>query len=277
MIRMAVALLAGLVGLSVLTGEEAGTRLGGLEPKGFRISSYPPSEQPPAGTVAHWRFAGMPGTVASEEATVAEASGRFPALAFGGPMHRVVDGRPGLEFNGGNDRVFVKDDPAFALTGSLTLEGIIRYDGPAPDSVEHQIVMRGDDRPQLDPWCLYVTPDGHLLFHIEDQDSRRAELLSPEPIPLGRVISVGGTLDDGTGQMRLYVDRKLVGSAVTSIRPMASLDRGETPGIGIGNVQSANYKEAFNGMIFEVRVSNCCRGAEELLKVERNKERVARG
>ncbi len=222
---------------------------------GFRILPDPSRPAVQAGTVAHWCFEGQAGSVAKAEPSITDLTGRFVAVIFGEPMFRAVEGRGGLEFNGGDDRIFVIDDPALVLVEGMTLEAVIRYDGPAPESFEHQIVFRGDDRGALDPWCLYVTPEGRLLFHISDEEGRVAEVVSPTPLP-GRLMSVAGTLDAGTGEMRLYVDRKLVEATVTKIRPFAKLDQAAQPGVGIGNVQSVNYKEAFNGLISEVRISD---------------------
>ena len=55
--------------------------------------------------------------------------------------------------------------------------------------------------------------------------------------------------------MRLYLDGNLVASTNTSLRPYGTL-LGLNPGLGIGNVQSANYAEYFKGFIDEVRVSD---------------------
>lgn len=232
---------------------------------GFSFDSF---IQP--GTVAHWRFAGAAGSAVAEEAVIKDAAGRFDALVFGGPLYRLVESRPGLEFSGGDDRVFVKDDPAFALTDGLTLEAIVRYDGTIPGTLDqHQIVFRGDDRPGLDPWFLAVAVDGRLMFHICGEGDRYVELRSPKSLPVGRVVHVAGVLDVRCREMRMYVDGEMVALSLTNLRPMADLEADAKPGIGIGHLQSGTYPEGFNGLICEVRISSGTLAPQQMLTVKR--------
>jgi hypothetical protein len=232
---------------------------------GRPYSPLPLSEASPV--VAHWRLEGPPGKVAADAEKIRDLGGRFVAETFGGPMYRSVTGASGLEFNAGDDRLFVEDNAAFALTGSLTLEAIIRCDGVAPGSTfQNQIVFRGDDRPGLDPWFLAVSLEGRLMFHIQDEQNRYTQLHSPQPLPTDRFVHIAGTLDESSKSMRLYIDGKLVVCGETNLQPMGALDPGTIPGVGIGNIQSATYPEGFNGLIAEVRISSRALQPDEFLK-----------
>jgi hypothetical protein len=139
----------------------------------------------------------------------------------------------------------------------MTLEALVRFDGTADAStIISQIVFRGDDRIGLDPYYLAIDTSGKLNFTIEDDSGNGTTLVSPNSVPTGQFISVAGTLDDTTGIMSLYINGTLVASTTTMYRSFGALDPDYTPGLGIGNVQSANYEEGFNGIIDEVRISN---------------------
>ncbi len=215
------------------------------------------------GTVAHWKFEEGPAdTVATGDGSVLDSANGLNGTPIGGPVYRSAatpGGSLGLEFDGSNDRVFVPDDPAFALTGSVTLEAFISVDPFVPKGWwdNRQIVMYGDDRGQLDPYYLSVQDaDKRLVFHIEDESRNMARLLSPDPVPTDQMIHVAGTLDAATGEQKLYINGVVVASAVTGIRPFGALDPGRIPGIGIGNLQSDSWQCYFEGIIADVRISD---------------------
>ena len=80
-----------------------------------------------ATVVAWWRFQnGVKGTAAAPDHLIEDASGNDQhGLAVGRPRFRRVAlpvGNLALEFTSDEQRVFVPDDEAFQLTGSLTIE-----------------------------------------------------------------------------------------------------------------------------------------------------------
>jgi len=81
-------------------------------------------------------------------------------------------------------------------------------------------------------------------------------VIAPKSIPLGKFVFVAATLDDATGLMSLYEDGTLVDHVVTAIRPFADLDPTKNPGLGIGNAQSANYNNYFEGIIDDLKIYN---------------------
>lgn len=216
-------------------------------------------------TVAWWRFQeGLPNEVAAGTNTIIDCASGLNGTPVGGPVYvsvNVPNGSPttslGLIFDGVAARVFVEDNPAFYLTNSLTLEAFIRYDGePTGDQVS-QIILRGDDRIGLDPYFLALDANGALGFGVEPEVPDTISWLeSPSPVPRGVLLHVAGTLDGVTGQQRLYINGQEVASTNTALRPFGRLDPTQSPGLGIGNVQSPNYSEYFNGIITEVRISD---------------------
>jgi hypothetical protein len=161
-----------------------------------------------------------------------------------------------LDFDGVNDRVFIADHPGFQLTDSLTLEAYIRVRSIPPSCCGGtSFVFRGDDRSALDPYVLVLRPDGRLVFEIQNASASHASVISPSPVPFGTLMHVAGTLEGDTGQLTLYINGAQVAISYTSIRPFGPLT-GPSPGLGIGNVQSSNYAEYFDGVIDEVRISN---------------------
>ncbi len=136
----------------------------------------------------------------------------------------------------------------------MTLDAFIRIDGPVTGPYAGQIIFRGDDRGALDPYTLSIIPSGQLQFQVTNASNLSASLVSPAALPMGVYLRVTGSLDDVTGTQRLFVNGTLVASQVTTIRPFSQLSASENPGVGIGNVQSANYSEYFNGVIDEVNI-----------------------
>ena len=222
-------------------------------------------------TVAYWRFEeGTPGTIPSGVNSVLDSSGNgLDGTPFGHPIYRMVNNPQstmGLEFNGADARVFVPDNNLLQLTKSLTLEAYIQIHRVPPGNVDYtQIVFRGDDRGALDPYFLALTPDGKLVFHVEDAFYNIAAVVSPSALPLNQTLHVAGTLDDETGAQKLFINGEEVASQVTSLRPFGLLESSEKPGLGIGSLQSTLLPQFFDGIIDEVRISNIALTPSEFL------------
>ncbi len=221
-----------------------------------------------AGEVAHWTLAEGPvGSAASGTNTILDVSGNgHHGTPYGGPVYtQACGGEVGLLFDGTDDRVFVPDAPGFALTQSLTLEAVIRLDSLLPAPHQRQIVFRGDDQLGLDPYYLAVVPStGQLKFHIQDHTNGTSIVFSSPAVPPGSVVHVAGTLNDATGEQRVYVDRTLVASTITGIRPIGQLI-GSNPGIGIGSLSIPAVDQYLHGAILEVRISDQALEPHEML------------
>jgi hypothetical protein len=123
--------------------------------------------------------------------------------------------------------------------------------GTAPLGV---ILMRGDTRPALDPYDFSLWQRNLLTFQIQNANNDYVSVTYT--VPFNTWTHAAGTLDDSTGDMKLYVNGVLVASTNTSIRPFAVLDPSSSPGLGIGCDQTGQYGEYFHGWLDEVRISN---------------------
>ncbi len=222
-------------------------------------------------TVAYWRFEnGAAGAAASGTGTILDSSGNginctaintpvysatVPAATI--PQTGAADHRS-MSFNGVNQRISIPDKPALALTKSLTLEAYFDLKGlDSRLNWHHYIVLRGDNRGGLDPYWLAVqkTSSGQVQVLFQICPTSNVSVTLTAPIALNKWYHVAGTLDDATGQMKLYVNGQLAASTTTTSRPLGPLT-GAVPGLGIGNTQSASTSQYFNGLIDEVRISN---------------------
>jgi len=216
--------------------------------------------------IAYYRFEeGTAGSAASGNGTILDSSGNgLNGTAINGPEFSAnvptvtipisgVQNLASLSFNGINQRIFIPDDPRFELTRSLTLEAFV-YQKLQP-SWYGQIIMRGDDRSDLDPFFIGIDSSDKLVFRIQD-GYNNTMLLTAEMPSYNQWVHVAGTIDDSSGAMRLYINGALEAEAFTNIRPLEFLDSNYSPGIGIGNVQSPNYGQYFPGLIDEVRISD---------------------
>lgn len=216
-----------------------------------------------ASTIGYWRFEnGTANTAATGTNSVIDSSGNNRhGTPRNGPIYRTnvpVATLPqtgladslALQFNGSNQYVSIPDNPIFQLTQSLALEAYINL--ASYPSTEAKIVFRGDNRASNDPYFLSITSSHNVDFHI-NRGGGSTVLLAPLP-GLNQWVHVAGTLDDATGDMRLYINGDLVNSVNTSDRPFGALDSSQSPGLGIGALQTGGQN--FNGLIDEVRISN---------------------
>lgn len=220
----------------------------------------------PGDIIAHWRFEeGLPGAAAIKKNTIIDSSRNG---LHGSPMNKPVyrlsgsagselesprKDRLALDFNGKNQSVFISDSPLFHLTRSLTLEVTVNIRATRPDH-GGILIFRGDDRPGLDPYVMSIQPSGQIEFRVTDAQGK--EDILTEPVPsFGRWFHIAGTVDGDTGEMKLYIDSRLVKSGRTEIRPIGVLDALLNPGLGIGNVQSPSFDLYLDGLIGEVRIS----------------------
>ena len=227
-----------------------------------------------ANTVAYYRFEeGTAGSSPSGANTIIDSSGNglngtslgglsYSALVAANPVPLTgAPNRLSLAFDGSSGRVFIPDNPLFELTNSLTIEAYIEPFPPVESFNSEQIVFRGDDRGGWDPYYLGIFQT-NLIFEITD--SNNISSFVQAPITPWVWHHVAATLDAATGKQSLYIDGVLVAQTNTTERPFGPLI-GANPGLGIGDVQSPNYTEYFNGMIDEVRISDTALGPDQLL------------
>jgi hypothetical protein len=210
-----------------------------------------------ADTVAWWRFEeGAPGSAATGAGSVLDHSGNghhgtpLNGATYAEGGYNCGDGAS-MAFDGLASRVIVPDHPAFELTQSLTIEAVLSTSGYAPTLFGvNQIVFRGDDRGGNDPISLGLRSDGHIEFFINNIPVV-ATLVT---VPLASRTHVAVTLDNTSREVRLYLDKVVVGTGLAEVGPVGPLT-GDNPGIGLGNLAGAG-DQGFLGSLHEVRISN---------------------
>lgn len=219
-----------------------------------------------AGTIGYWSFEnGVVNTNASGQGSVLDGSGNGRnGTPLSNPVYRQsIPGtnRVAMEFTSGNQRVFFQDEAAFAITGSMTIEATIRFDGfPATNHWGlAQIFFRGDNRGGNDPYYFAVDSSRRLNFMIQGFPGLHSAVYSvvkSDPLELGRWYRIAAMLDDSNGRQSVFIDGVEVAHTITNLRPMANLDPNSIPGVSIGNLQSTTWFQAFGGLIDEVRLKN---------------------
>jgi hypothetical protein len=199
---------------------------------------------------------GTDGQIATGTDSILDSSGNgLHGTPVNGPIYRKMNDSMALQFDGTN-RIFVADAPEFQISGSLSLEAMIRLDTYTNANRTKQLIFfRGDSRGGLDPFQLDIRADGRLRFIVTDSDNRSAAVSSPDVVPLNELLHVAGTLDDATGVMKLFINGELVDALNTDRRPFAMLDPDRNPGIGIGSRQDGG-DDFFHGLIGNVRIHN---------------------
>lgn len=157
-------------------------------------------------------------------------------------------------------RIRIPDQPVFELTNSLSVEGWIQLAGAG-----NVIFWRGDRRPGLDPYALSLDGSTNLLFLI--CSGLGCEQVGRIPLPIGPWHHVAGTLDGGTGDLRLYLNGLLVAATNTTIRPFGPLDPALEPSLGIGNVGETLNQFPFNGRIDEISLYSRALTRSEVLAI----------
>jgi subtilisin-like proprotein convertase family protein len=150
----------------------------------------------------------------------------------------------------------IADQPAYALTNSLSIEGWVRPRGDG-----YVIFWRGDNRPGLDPYALSMQGNHTLLFGITDALNNSASVETTLDYFLWT--HVAATLDGSTGTMSIYTNGVLAAQTVTAVRPFGDLIPGDSPGVGIGNNNDGNYFP-FTGDIDEISLYNRALSAAEI-------------
>lgn len=196
------------------------------------------------GLVAAWRGDG----------DARDRTGHCPGTPHGGVSYVPAMVGRGFYFDGAEGGVNVEDSEPLRITGSVTISAWVYVESyPSPQQEASMILFRGDDRSGLDPYFLQIDAARRVRFAVEHGADAAADVSAP--IPAGRFVLVTGTLDAGTGQMRLYENGKVAAETTTTCTPMHDLDPSAHPGVGIGYAQSypqSGFHYPFHGVINEL-------------------------
>ncbi|MFZ0829018.1 MAG: LamG-like jellyroll fold domain-containing protein [Verrucomicrobiia bacterium] len=154
----------------------------------------------------------------------------------------------------------VADQPVYALTNALSIEGWIRPRGDG-----YCIFYRGDNRIGLDPYVLSMQGNHELRFDVADESYHVASVATN--LDYNVWYHVAATWDGATGVMKLYVNGQLASQTTTTVRPFGSLIPGDSPGVGIGNVNDGFNNFPFVGDIDEISLYNRALSADEIASI----------
>ena len=160
---------------------------------------------------------------------------------------------PGSGFTG----VRIPDQPAYALTNSLSIEGWVR-----PTGAGYVIFWRGDNRTGLDPYSLVMQGNNIVAFSITDPNNQSVSIFAT--LAYNQWWHLAATLDGGTGTMSLYTNGVLAAQTNTTVRPLGSLVAADSPGIGIGNINDGANNFPFTGDINQISLYNRALGQAEI-------------
>lgn len=141
--------------------------------------------------------------------------------------------------------VQIADQPQYALTNALTIEGWIRPRGDG-----YIIFWRGDNRPGLDPYSLSMQGNQLLTFGICDAAGNSDRVVVT--LPYGNWIHVAAAYDGTAGTLSIYTNAVLAAQEATAVVPSGNLIAGDSPGVGIGNLNDGQNNFPFIGDIDEI-------------------------
>ncbi|HKW29357.1 MAG TPA: LamG-like jellyroll fold domain-containing protein [Verrucomicrobiae bacterium] len=151
-------------------------------------------------------------------------------------------------------RVNIPDSTDFILTNALTIEGWA-WASNFTSGAQGEFLMRGDDRPGLDPYILFLDHrNQNLYFRIQQNNTLAgtSDITNDISAYLTQWVHLAATWDGNSGLQRLYINGTVVTQTVTSVIPIGALDPTSNPGIGIGNNQWLNYSGPWMGELDEV-------------------------
>jgi|GEM_PF-1135958 len=214
-------------------------------------TAQPGCTVPPAGLVGWWKGDG------STLDSLAANNGVNQNVAFSnGVVDRAYAFDPENLAYGTYSGIQIADQPAYALTNSLTIEGWIRPRGDG-----YMIFWRGDQRPGLDPYSVSMQ-SSNTIFAICDAGGN--SVFVEAPMNYFAWTHLAATLDGSSGTLSIYTNGVLAVQTNTTIRPFGSLQAGQSPGVGIGNVNDGANNFPFLGDIDEISLYNRALSAGEI-------------
>lgn len=148
--------------------------------------------------------------------------------------------------SGPNPRVYIPDNPTLQLTNGITIEAWLK------PNLGWSVLGRGDDVAGELAYFLGFDDVSSLRmnFVVKSSVNTTAYLRTTNTLSTNIWVHVAGTLDDITGDMRIYINGQVVAETNTTIRATCPLT-GANPSVCIGNTGgTAGFP--FDGLIDEV-------------------------
>ena len=235
---------------SVLVSNSVGTV---LSSNAILTVSAPPCAPVPSGLIGWWKGDGNGMDSAGTNNAYALINVSFTNGIVGQAFACDPESYPYGTYNG----IQIADQPAYALTNSLSIETWIRPRGDG-----YNIFWRGDNRPGLDPYSLGMQGNNTVGFVITDANGNSASVSAP--LAYNQWWYVAATLDGASGTLSLYTNGTLAAQISTRVRPFGALIPQDSPGIGIGNVNDGFNNFPFTGDIDEVSLYSRALAAAEV-------------
>jgi hypothetical protein len=131
-----------------------------------------------------------------------------------------------FSFGGNANRLVIPDNGELNISNSISIGAWIYGKASSWHVLEH-----AGSSPGAVSYSIGLDNAGHLWFVVKSEGGGEESLYAP--IPLNQWKYITGTLDDATGDMRLYINGTLVTNRVTSVRPFMAAS--SQPALGIGN------------------------------------------
>lgn len=213
----------------------------------------------PSGLVAWWRGEGNALDQTGTNNGNALSGMSYAAGKIGGGFRGVSSTAP--FFN----KVLIPDSSSLSIEGSLSVEGWLRFESIA----NYVVLVRADDRDHSGSYGIFLF-GGKLWFRVASSpNGESAVVITPNDVPIGQFIHFAATLNNATGEMKLYIDGSLAAQTLTSVRPFGPLDPTKNPGLAIGNLAHSNLTfDSFNGLIDELSIYNRTLAASEIQAIQ---------
>lgn len=164
----------------------------------------------PSGLVAWWRGEGNPLDQVNS-LTGNTLGGGYSAGKIGAGISNSITSPAGAI------AVRVPNSPLLALSQSMTVEGWIKLNGLG---FTQRVIVT--EQPSYD---FQINPSGVLYFVSwypnPNGPGYAATAVESSPLPIGQFVHFAGTLDDATGQMKMYINGVPVQEIITPNRPMS--------------------------------------------------------
>lgn len=191
---------------------------------------------PPAGLVAWWRGEGN-----ALDQTGVNNGTLVNNMTFGGGQ---IGGGFLGDYSNNAGVVQVPDSSSLALNHSMTFEGWLKI-----SSYGGTVIERSSS--STSSYQVWMLSSGQLFFTVWYNNNQGTGITTPNPIPLNQFVHFAASLDDATGQIRMYINGSLVQQSVITQRP--NIISGAT--INVGNI---------NGITDELSVYNRALSAAEI-------------
>src|SRR5207237_3476067 len=159
----------------------------------------------PSGLVAWWRGEGNALDQTGVNNGTVGNNVTFGGGKVGGAFLRTLSGNSGT--------VQVPDSPSLALNHSMTFEGWLRF-----GSTTGIVIERRATDSSANSYQVWMASNGQLVFTVW-YNTNSGIGFNSDPLPLGQFVHFAASLDDNTGQIKMYINGNLMRQSTITQRP----------------------------------------------------------